>query len=64
MRHIDEVARLLENAGMSIKLNMCFFVKETIDDAGYVIAPGKQKVATKTTEAIEALQYQKMVSEL
>lgn len=57
LRHIEELHKLLNYYGMTIKLKKCSFFGENIDYLSHVIAPSKLQVATKTTEAIKVLQY-------
>lgn len=64
IQHIEEVLRLLRDAGTPIKVNKCFFFSKTIVYLGHVIAGGKRKVVQKTTKEIELLQYSTTVSEI
>lgn len=63
-KHIVEVIHLLMKAEVTTKLKTCHFYSKCIDYLGSVVAPGKLKMARKTTEAVEALQYLKNISEI
>lgn len=52
------------NAGMNIKLKKCSFFTSRNDYSGHIIASGEIHVATKTTEALNALQYPTTLSGL
>lgn len=49
---------------MTIKLKKCYFISETIDYLDHIIEPAAFYVTTKSTKAINALQYPTVFSEL
>lgn len=64
LTHIYEVLRLLMKAGVTIKLKKCQFYDKRIDYLGHVIARGKQQVARKPTDAVQALHHPTNTSEV
>lgn len=50
--HVRTVLTLLQNAGVSLKLNKCSFFTTAVDYLGHKIRPGKLEVASRTCEAI------------
>lgn len=64
LKHVEELLKILNNAGMMIKLKKYLLFSGAIAYLGHIITFNKVLVATKTTEAIKALRYQTTVSEL
>lgn len=56
LQHIGRELKLQNIAAKTIELKKCSFLSKTIASMGHIIAPGKLHAATKTTEAIKALQ--------
>lgn len=53
--HIRTLLKLLSRAGVSLKLESCFFIKEHIDYLGLVIQPARLGVSTKGSGSIRRL---------
>jgi hypothetical protein len=53
MTHLDEILRLLKNAGASLKLRKCHFFQTKMNYLGHLIYPGKLSVSKKNIDTIE-----------
>ncbi|CAN8075918.1 unnamed protein product [Agarophyton chilense] len=51
-RHVKKVLKILQDAGVTLKLRKCAFFQASVDYLGHVVLSGKLKVATRTTNAI------------
>lgn len=52
LSHMEQFLRLLQDAGMTIKLNKCFLIRKTIYYMRHVTSPRSFKAGQKITEAI------------
>lgn len=57
-KHLQRFMTLLQDAGVTLKLNNCFFFAESINHRGHFIHPGKLKIAKSTTDDIGQFQQQ------
>jgi RNase H-like domain found in reverse transcriptase len=64
LNHLHDVLTLLGKAGLSLKLDKCHFLQETVDYLGHVIRPGKLEIATKNTDALRTAQPPRTQTEL
>lgn len=64
LKYTDEVLLLLKNAGLTIKLEKCFFFSKTTDYYKNLFMLGCLQVAQKTTEAIKMQQCLATVAEI
>ena len=53
--NLETVLELLQKAGLTIRLNKCFFMHEKIEYLGHIVKPGQLQVAPKTTEAVQKM---------
>ena len=59
IQHVEEVLRVLRDAGLSLKLEKCQFFTDTVDYLGHVIRPGVLEVAEKNTATIKGFENPK-----
>jgi hypothetical protein len=64
MLHLDGVLERLYRAGLSLKLEKCYFCKDTVSYLEHVIRPGKLAVAEKNTLSLRTVQPPSTQSEL
>ncbi|CDF40036.1 retrotransposon protein [Chondrus crispus] len=62
--HVQQVLKVLQDAGLSLKLEKCNFFAESVDYLGHVIRPGLLAVAEKNTDAIKKAQERTTQTEL
>ncbi len=62
--HLQDVLRLLEQAGVTLKLKKCRFVCDTVDHLGHVIRPGRLALAKKNTRALKEAKRPQTQTEL
>ena len=62
--HLAYVLRLLQKAGLTLKLPKCEFFRESVDYLGHIISPGKLNVAHRATEAFSKALPPRNVTEL
>lgn len=55
--HVREVLSVLQEAGLSLKLNKCTFFSSKVDYLGHVIRPGKLAVEEKNTDAVKKFLF-------
>ena len=53
LKHLEEVFRLLKEAGATLRLQKCDFFKKEVKYLGHVIRPGRLGMLRKNVEAIE-----------
>jgi hypothetical protein len=64
LSHLDEASHRLYRAGLSLNMNKCHFIKETVSYLRHVIHPGKLAVAGKNTSALKTAKLRTTQSEL
>ena len=62
--HIDEVLRILGDAGISLKLRKCEFFQRKVNYLGHVILPRKLAIAKESTKAIEEATFPRDLTQL
>ena len=55
MNHINEMLGFLKEAGMTIKLNKCFFMHEEIEYFGHIVKPKALIIARKTIADVQEM---------
>lgn len=53
--HINNVLRMLKEAGMTLKLKKCFYIQKRVDYLGHMVSPGRLLVAAKTVQAVQKM---------
>ncbi len=62
--HLQDVLRLLEEAGVTLKLKKCQLFCDTVDYLGHVIRPGRLALAEKNTRALKEAKHPQTQTEL
>ena len=64
LSHLDEVLRLLKEAGVTLRLAKCDFFKAEVKYLGHVIRPGRLGMLRKNVEAIEKAEVPKTKTQM
>ena len=64
LRHVDEVLRLLQRIGETLKLRKCSFFQPKVDYLGHVITPGKLSVAVDNSKSFAKAVFPRTITQL
>lgn len=54
--HVRSILKLLNDAGVILRVKKCKFFAEVVDSLGHIILPTLLEIASRTTDAIRGLQ--------
>ena len=64
LKDVDEVLRLLHQAGVTLKLKRCYWFTKKVDYLGHDITPGKLAVAKAPTDSFATATFPTNITEL